>query len=380
MDRAASRVACWAAFLAERTEPIPARGFGPGLPGEGVPIFLRIAGERLRIDGWPDLEDIRRGELSARRQGESLVIDWQTPGGKAAVVVAMADAKVGARGTALSAWLAPDTPRHDSRTRNWLWTVLFLLVGLPLLLVALLFGLRHSLVDAVVANIPVAQEIALADELWRMQRPRLSLLTGTSANRFVEEVGARLVATSTTPYVFRFHIADDSTVNAFAMPAGYVVLNRGLIEKAASAEEVAGVLAHEIEHVVQRHSLRATVQTLGFGFVWGLLSGDLGGGIAGEGLRQLAALKFSREQETAADSGGFSRLVAAGIDPRGMARFFDAMTAEPGRLPDFVSTHPSGSERLARLQGLLNSAPLLPRLDYDWAAIQSALAAGSQRP
>lgn len=356
-------------------ESIPARGFGPGLPAEGAAVTVRLAGERLRIDGWPELGEVRKSQLVARRQGDGLVLEWDAAGGRCALAF---DAKVGAGATAeIRHWLPATGVHHDAATRGWLWGALFLLVGLPLLLLALFFGFRGEIVDFAVARIPVAQEQALADSLWRMQRTQLRLIEGTAANRFVEEVGARLVAARPTPYAYRFHLADDRTVNAFAMPAGYIVVQRGLIEKAATAEEVAGVLAHEIEHVEQRHSLRGVVQAVGLAALWAAVSGDIAGGMAGQWLQELAGLHFSREQEAAADAGGYARLVAAHIDPRGMARFFATLAAQQAQLPgalNMLSTHPASDARAARLNDLLKDAPTFPPLMVDWPAIQAAAA------
>lgn len=351
-----------------------ARGFGPGLPAEGAPVSVQIAGERLRIDGWPGQDEVRKAGLAARHQGDSWLLEWDAAGGRHALSVP----KVGAGGTALLAWLPAGTRRQDAVTRRWLWAILLLTLGLPLLILALLFAFRGQIVDGAVAWIPVAQEQALADELWKIQRRQLKLIEGTAANRFVSELGERLVAAKATPYTYRFHLANDSSVNAFAMPAGYVVVHRGLIEKAATADEVAGVLAHEIEHVEQRHSLRGMVQALGFHAVWLVLTGDIGGGVAGEGVRQLAGLHFSREQESAADAGAYQRLVAAKIDPRGLASFFTALANDQAALPELLSSHPASAERAARLKGLLQDAPIFPPLTTDWTSIQSSLTASGE--
>ncbi len=281
---------------------------------------------------------------------------------------------------ALAAWLPPIAAQRDSATRNWLWASLLLAIGLPLLLLALFFAFRAEIVDAVVARIPAEQEIKLGEQLWQMQSGSLKLIEGTAANRFIEETGARLAQARPTPYRYRFSLADDPSVNAFAMPAGFVVVHRGLIEKAASAEEVAGVLAHEIEHAEQRHSLRALAQKLGFAAIWISVTGDVGGGLAGEWLQGLAGMQFSREQESSADAGGYARLLAAKIDPRGMASFFETLSKQQGGMPgaiSLLSTHPDSAERAAAIRVQLQAAPVFPPLPYDWDAIRASLAKGA---
>ncbi|OGS81044.1 MAG: hypothetical protein A2Z94_04695 [Gallionellales bacterium GWA2_55_18] len=332
---------------------------------------LRLAGEQLHIEGWPGVVAVNRSEVAARRQGYGLLLEWQAPAGHCAMLLEPETAAT------LAAWLPSITVQRDSSTRRWLWSALFLSIGLPLLLLALFFAFRAKIVDAVVARIPAAQEINLGEQLWQMQSARLKLIKGTAANRFLEEIGTRLAQARPTPYSYRFSLADDPSVNAFAMPAGFIVVHRGLIEKTASAEEVAGVLAHEIEHAEQRHALRGLAQELGFTAVWIAVTGDVGGGVAGEWLKGLAGMQFSRAQEAAADAGGYQRLLAAKIDPRGMASFFETLSGQQGDLPgglSLLSTHPASAERAAALKAQLQSAPSFPPLPYDWATIRASIA------
>lgn len=266
---------------------------------------------------------------------------------------------------------------EDRATRHWLLAVLLVAVGLPILLAAGLFVFRNEIVATAVAYIPVEQEKRLADELWKVHRARLKLIEGTAANLFVETLGDRLAAARPTPYRYRIHIADDPAINAFALPAGIIVINRGLIENAANAEEIAGVLAHEIEHVEHRDALRGMARALGVTVIWIVLTGDAGSGILGDWLRNLAELHFSREQEAEADEAGHARLLAAKIDPRGLASFFKRLAEHQGDLPGvlaLLSTHPPSEERAAKLDALLRAAPAFAPLEPNWKAIQDSLA------
>jgi len=331
---------------------------------------LRFAGGKIYIEDWPGIIAVSRSEVAAHRQGNGLLLEWQAPIGRCGVLLEPQAAK------ALAAWLPPSGAQHDHATRRWLWIALFLIIGLPLLLLALFFGFRAEIIDAAVARIPVEQEKKLGEQLWQMQSAQLKLIEGTAANHFIDEIGMRLTQARLTPYRYRFFLADDPGINAFAMPSGFIVVHRGLIEKAASAEEVAGVLAHEIEHVEQRHALRGLVQQVGFAVVFTVVSGDMGGGVASEWLKGLADMQFSRAQETAADTGGYARLLAARIDPHGMASFFDTLSRQQSNLPgalNLLSTHPASAERAANLKAQLETAPTFPHLAYDWAAIRASL-------
>ncbi len=333
-----------------------------------------ITGDRLRVDGWLDMPVLRRSQMRARRQDQRLLLEWSMPEGPCALSI---EEKVGADGTAVFPlfrdWLPVADGTQDRVTHAWLWGSLGVIIGLPLVILALLFSFRGEVVDTIVARIPVAGERLLADELWKLQRTRLQLIEATAANRFLEHVGTRLVQTQPTSYVYRFYLANEPTINAFALPAGTIVVHRGLIENAQSAEEVAGVIAHEIEHVEQRHSLRAMVQALGFHAVWLAITGDLGAGMAGEGVKHLAGLHFSREQEIAADAGGHARLVAAGIDPHGMVSFFETLAKQQMTIPDWLSSHPASIERSARLHAQVEKVPAPLPLEYDWSEVKASL-------
>lgn len=352
------------------TEQFLARGFGQGLPAEGAQVRLLLAGDQIQIDGWPGVAAVNRGEATVRRQGDGLLLEWQTTSGRCGMLLG-AQAAV-----ALAGWLPAVTAHRDTVTRRWLGIALFLAVGLPLLLLASFFVFRAEIVDALVARISAGQEIELGEQLWQIQSTQLKLIEGTAANHFVEEVGQRLARARPTPYHYRFSLADDPSVNAFAMPAGFIVVHRGLIEQAASAEEVAGVLAHEIEHVEQRHTLRALAQELGFKAVWIFVTGNVGGGVAGEWLKGLAGMQFSRAQEASADAGGYERLLAAKIDPRGMASFFETLSAQQDGMAgglSLLSTHPASAERAAVIKTQLQTAPSFPPLSYKWAEIRASL-------
>ena len=124
--------------------------------------------------------------------------------------------------------------------------------------------------------------------------------TGDAAAQALDELGDRLAAHVESPYTFRWYLVDDPQVNALAAPGGHVVVFTGLVRATESAEELAGVLAHEMEHVLLRHSLRAIVARLGWRTILSLALGGSGelGGAAARVADQLGALGFSRVQES----------------------------------------------------------------------------------
>ena len=157
---------------------------------------------------------------------------------------------------------------------------------------------------------------------------------------------------------WRFSVVDQTDINAFAVPGGYVYVNRGLIERAATMSELAGVLGHEIAHVTQRHSMQqmakgqtATVGVLGLCVVLpGFCSTGLGGAAVQAGGSVLFA-KFSRNDESDADKFGVTYVTRAGIDPRGMPAMFRTLLAErksnPSGMQAWLQSHPMEEDRVA---------------------------------
>jgi hypothetical protein len=170
----------------------------------------------------------------------------------------------------------------------------------------------------------------------------------------------------------RVRVLDDRTVNALAAPGGEVILYRGLLDKAGSAEELAGVLAHELAHVQHRHGLRSVARIAGL-FV--LTSALTGGSDAVAAAAALVGLSYSREFEREADADGARMLRAAGIGTEGLQAFFARMEREKsgasGSLWGYVSTHPADADRVSALRAAERPAAPVPALSAaDWAAVK----------
>jgi predicted Zn-dependent protease len=182
-----------------------------------------------------------------------------------------------------------------------------------------------------------------------------------------------------SPYTFRVTVAETEDVNAFAAPGGYVVVNRGLLKRTRRPEELAGVLAHEMQHVYQRHATRNLFRQLGIQAILTALTGDAGTlgtavGMAG----QFGGLSYQRRDEAEADAEGMKLVLAAKLDPKGMIAAYEMLDRDAPDVPEglgFLSTHPGTKERIASLRGLAADAryepmPLLP--DLPWKQIVGA--------
>jgi len=168
-------------------------------------------------------------------------------------------------------------------------------------------------------------------------------------------------------------------VNAFALPGGSVVVFTGLIKEAKSPEEVAGVLGHEINHVLQRHGMERIVKTLGVMAIAAIVFGDQQGliGLARQLGIEIITLKYNRDQETEADLTGLRLLHKAKVDPAGMIAFFErlAQSEKETQRVELLSTHPMSARRAGRLKAEMEALPkFLPEsFAFEWEAVQASL-------
>jgi Zn-dependent protease with chaperone function len=177
--------------------------------------------------------------------------------------------------------------------------------------------------------------------------------------RAMNEMGTRLLGgLGNSSFSFKLRVVDTKDVNAFALPGGYLFVNRGLIEQADDSFEVAGVLAHEIQHVMLRHGLHNVVRQAGTMILLSALVGDLGGiqQFLLYNAASLASMSFSRDQESAADEEGLNLMYKAGMDPTGLSRFLGKLAKEEGAVTgalSILSTHPASKDRVEDLNRLV---------------------------
>ena len=197
---------------------------------------------------------------------------------------------------------------------------------------------------------------------------QVPLVRDPEVNRYLSVLGNQMARVSgVTDLQWNFYIVDSREVNAFAVPGGYVYINRGLIERTDRLDEVAGVLAHEIAHVTERHSVeqmeKAQKAEVGVTLAC-ILTGVCGGQVAGAAINIAGGAvfaRFSRQAETEADLVGFDMLVRAGISPQGMATMFEKLLEErrsrPGGVEAWFATHPLEEDRLAAVQARIAQIP-----------------------
>ncbi len=216
--------------------------------------------------------------------------------------------------------------------------------------------------QAVASLIPVSWEEKLGEAVVRALAPESKRCKDPAIAQKMERILDELKQTTGTGYRFRLYVVDDKIVNAFAAPGGFIVLNRGLIEKTRSPEEVAGVLAHEMQHVVQRHGTRAMLRGLGIRILLAAMIGDAGWLYDLTGT--LGELHFLRQDEESADIEGMKSMQAARLDPMGMVELLKTLDKEAGDLPGairYLSSHPQTRDRIAAMEKLARQADYTPR-------------------
>lgn len=281
---------------------------------------------------------------------------------------------------------APDTHFHNPARRRF--RVGFIVVA-GIAAIALGVGLYLFALPALAAvaaeRVPVQWESKLGETIVEHIVPPSDRCSDGARQARIDAIAAAVLKPVSTSYTFRIAVANGATVNALAAPGGAIVVFRGLLDRTESAEELAGVLAHEFQHVLHRHSTRAIFQHASAAILMAAVVGDVSAVVAFglEGARMLGDLSMSRQAEAQADRDGMQMLHDAGIDTAGMVTFFEKLAqlqGDPGR-GKYLMSHPAPQERLATMRALSAQWPrpatrLMP--DYDWNDIKSMC--GSERP
>lgn len=177
----------------------------------------------------------------------------------------------------------------------------------------------------------------------------------------IDRIGAKLLSTiGKHPYKFEFHLLKDpDTINAFALPGGQVFMTYGLYKMLPSENEVAGVIGHEIGHVIGRHSaeqIAMRMRNAGIGQAAGVLMSDGGQNPAVAGMvNQMLTTRYGRDDEYQADALGVQIMISAGYDPKGLIGVMKVLEQASGgaRQPEFMSTHPNPGNRASRIKELI---------------------------
>ncbi len=215
--------------------------------------------------------------------------------------------------------------------------------------------------------VSLEKEIQLGAQFAQLFEETARLVEDPVVTEYVDRLGQKIVKHSDAKVPFVFKVVDTEEVNAFALPGGYLYVNKGLILEADNESELAGVLAHEIAHVTARHATERMTkgQLLQFAAIPALF---VGGGLAGVGIQNglglglnLAVLGITRKSEAEADQLGTQYLWNTEYDPQGFITFFEKLEArqkdKPGKFAGFFRTHPTPDSRIEKVQKEISYLP-----------------------
>jgi beta-barrel assembly-enhancing protease len=251
--------------------------------------------------------------------------------------------------------------------------------------------------DAVLSK---SEEARIGRAIMRSIRASGQLVEDPLITEYINEIGHRISAqVNEGEHEFTFFVIDDPHINAFALPGGFIGVHTGLLEATRSEDELAGVLAHEVAHVTQRHIARAVhanqrQSILSTAIMLGaILAGAAGAGsdamqgaiAVAQGTAAQQQINFTRGNEYEADRVGIAALADAGFDPQGMASFFEVISGGntspvEARVPEFLRTHPVSSARIAEARSRARDYPDIASEDstsYGLARARLLVAAGT---
>jgi Zn-dependent protease with chaperone function len=357
--------------------------FYDGLTSERHKVGVDIAGGAIEMRA-PD------GALKARWRLDEV---YPLATSNDVLRIGVASAKVAARleihdselATALLA-LLKRTDRSgltDRRTR--LKVVAYSLVAIATLVGSAIWGVP-LLADRIAPHLPLAWEIRLGEaidaQVQRTLNPSngkkpFECATGDAAQTLAarnafKKLVASLEGAAELPLPLRALVVRSKEVNAITLPGGRVYVFDGLLNKAEKVDEIAGVIGHELGHVMHRDGTKAVLEAAGLSLLFGMLLGDFtGGGAAVVAARTVLQTAYSRSAEAAADEFGARLMYKVGGDPRALGAILVRISDKPGMAPHFLLDHPEAQERADAIARVGQPSPLKALLTpAEWNALR----------
>ncbi len=261
---------------------------------------------------------------------------------------------------------------------SWQWVAGAVFGGIVLIVFMWRIGLPW-LAGELASTVPVEWEARLGSQIAGTLAPKQIRCDDPAAREALDKLSGALQGSLEKGREYKYDIilANAPVVNAFAAPGGSIVLYRGLVERMATPDEFAAVLAHEIQHVALRHSTRAIFRNFALQSALSLMLGDPSGLLA-QVTGQLSVMKYMREDEEEADREGMLLMARAGFDPRGMTDMLESLSHTPGmdsaEPPAWLSSHPSPKARIAAIERIMpkpqRKGPALT--NAEWKDLKSA--------
>ncbi len=254
-------------------------------------------------------------------------------------------------------------------SRRWVYPLISLFVTLGLIggnaNISAAFNWRDLILPGIqviqLTSLSDKQEVALGGQINDEILKQVRLNNDPEINNYVKQIGARLVPNCDRPNLpYTFQVVNDNNINAFATMGGYVYVNTGLLKAADTEAEVAGVIAHEIAHITNKHALKQMRQRIIAGGLADAAGVD-NNVLVAVGVEVGLNLPKSRRDEYQADQDGLKTVIRSGYAPSGMIAFFQKLlNAGGGSMPTILRTHPHTEDRIARLEQMLQQAGIDP--------------------
>ena len=269
---------------------------------------------------------------------------------------------------------------YQTRRRRWFYPLISLVVAVTVCLSTPMpgnaFDIRSLIFRGIqviqISNMSDRQEVDLGRQMnQQLQSSNIRFSRNSQINRYVEQIGQRLVASSDRPNLpFTFQVVEENSINAFATLGGFVYIHTGLIKEADNEAELASVIGHEIGHITGRHLVQQMRQreiASGVASVAGL---DRNAAV-GLGLELVLNRPRSRRDEFDADNRGLLAMTQAGYAQSATISFMQKLLQRGGAIPAFLSTHPPTGDRINALQNSINAQPSNQSDGLDQAAYRA---------
>jgi predicted Zn-dependent protease len=213
-------------------------------------------------------------------------------------------------------------------------------------------------------GVSTQQEQQMGAEYSAQINAQLPIVQDAEINRYINVLGDSIAnLADDRGFDYHFYVVNAAEINAFAVPGGFIYVNRGLIDRAQNLSQMAGVLGHEIGHVVRRHSVKQMEKAQGanIGVVLGCTLLNVCGSQAAQAAINIGGsalfAKFSRDDEREADAEGVKNVIRAGISPNGIPEMFEILLAErqtnPGAVEGWFATHPGEEDRIRDTRAMI---------------------------
>lgn len=353
--------------------------FGPNLPIAGQLTVCVVEHDAVYIQSPYTGHAIKFTELTAKVAGfdhNQLQLNWQHEHAKWSLLpVDVVEQKKLVSALSRTTIAGFGRWRKSTQAQSFVWKAILYTCGFVGVSLVLLVW-QHDYVTGWAANrVSMKTEKRLGESVLKSLNPQANFLRDGAAVKAVHDIGQQLTAGSA--YQYQWYVSKDPTVNAFAIPGGIIVVNSGLLKKADSPNELAAVLAHEVQHVEQKHALKNMMNSAGIAAIVLVVLGDANA-VVMLMAHQVSTQYFNRQIESEADLKGLQLLHKKNIDPAGMVSFFKKMNAgfitdkadtkekpstEPGTASDeadvasWFSSHPDTVSRIQTVERYIAQHP-----------------------